>query len=102
MEYNHEFTNENIRIIESNKNLEFYVKTISWYSPFEFFTIWVKVESICQPALPQQILKIIDKIIHNRKYFIICEECNKTVLSGNSNNQLICNSCASTNHGIVY
>lgn len=99
---NHEFTNENIRIIEVNNNIEFYVRTITWYSPFEFFNIWVKVENKCLPLSPNEIIAVVDEIINNRKFFIFCKECNKPTLIGNSNDHVICNGCSSVKHGIVY
>jgi len=78
------------------------VCTIHWPHPHEPTTEWRTVETLPQNADEETIAAAQQRLLHNPKFFRICEECQTRKPVGWMHNQNICQGCASANHGAVY
>ena len=75
---------------------------ISWPHPHEPEGTWVTVTELPAGASQERIDRQISKILRNRKYFRVCQECGERKPVGWMHNARICQGCAEKHHGVCY
>jgi len=90
------------RTIPVPSGLALEVGTIHWTSSYESTMEWIAAEVLPKNADEETIAAAQQRLLHNPKFFRICEECQTRNPVGWMHNQTICQGCASANHGVVY
>jgi hypothetical protein len=78
------------------------VRTISWHGPHTPVSRWVKGATLsCEAAAPD-VEKAVQALLRNPKFFAVCGECSERKPVGYMHDEIMCQGCASRNHGVVY
>ena len=75
---------------------------ITWPHPHEPKTHWHTVAMLLGDAKSRDTVKERRKLLDNKRYFGVCTECRERNPIGWMHDDAICQSCAESNHGIVY
>jgi hypothetical protein len=97
-----ELIQEFTRVQRLKKRIVVQVKWITWPHPHEPTSRWLTVKKLTSDADDLSIAAERGKILHNLKYFAVCEECHELNPIGWMLDEHICQSCAEQNHGVIF
>ena len=75
---------------------------ILWKGSHEPRSHWRQVMTLPAETDAAAMIKAIDAILHDGRYFGVCKECNERLPAGWMLSNRLCHRCASTNHGVVF
>lgn len=97
-----EIASEFMQVKQENDGIHILVCDISWPHHHEPVSSWTVASVLPKASSTQEVDFKIQAILQNKKYFQICQECGERNPRGWMHNEVICQSCAEKNHGVVY
>ncbi len=97
-----ELVQDMTRVQSSEKQIIVEVAVIDWPHPHEPRISWALASTLPLSSTSTRIEAVRRKLIKNRKFFALCEECGERKSKGHMFSGKICMSCAERNHGVVY
>ena len=98
----HELVQNMTRVQISEKQVIVEVAVIDWPHPHEPRISWVLASTLPLSSTSTSIDAARSKLMNNRNFFALCEECGERKSKGHMFSGKICMSCAERNHGVVY
>jgi hypothetical protein len=93
---------EFIRTVPGVSAIVIEVRMISWPHPHEPESAWITAAELPSGASQDRVGKAVRKLLKDRKYFRVCQECKERNPVGWTHDSKICQSCAERNHGVCY
>lgn len=78
------------------------VCTISWPLPYDPQSTWVAVSVLPAGSSQKGVERAMAKVLRDKRYFRVCQECEERNPVGWMHNTKICQSCAEKHHGVCY
>jgi len=78
------------------------VCTISWPLPHEPESTWITAAELPSGASQDRVDKAVRKLLKDRHYFRVCQDCNERNPVGWMHDSKICQTCAEQHHGVCY
>ena len=78
------------------------VCTISWPHPHEPMSTWVVAAELPAGASQDELDRTVRRLLRDRKYFKVCQECGERKPDGWMHDARICQACAEKHHGVCY
>lgn len=78
------------------------VLVITWLNPGHPQTSWHSLLTLDDPTDSSAILAARRKVLEDRRYFAVCQECSERNPTGWMHDRKICQGCAQRNHRVVY
>lgn len=80
-----------------------FVKTVIWEGPHQPLSKWDKIKEIRISDIEgfHSIEKEINLVKTDKKYFLTCSMCKKTIICGHMHDEKICQGCAEKT-GVIY
>lgn len=75
---------------------------IRWPHPHNPESHWHVAMILAPTATESETEAAVGQVLHDRRYFRVCEECGTRQPDGWMFGDAICQSCAERNHGVVY
>ncbi len=91
-----------IKVETRPKDTQISVCLITWSGPHTPESHWQVVTVLPPDTDTQSIAKASGKILHDKRFFRVCEECQQRNPDGWMHGESICQGCASKKYGIVY
>jgi hypothetical protein len=93
---------DNWLIIIAGDPIEIYVIVVgAWEISHPIWTL-TKATSLAKDSDTDKIKQATDKILKNKKYFVVCDECSSHLPAGYMHSDTYCMGCAQSKYGIVY
>lgn len=86
----------------SSKGIALRVCRITWPHPHEPKSHWRTVLVLPASTSTETVKMEMHKLLRNKKFFAVCEECHERNPTGLMETGKICQACAEQNHGVVY
>jgi len=78
------------------------VRTISWRGAHTPTSTWVPGTTVSSGATDTEVDEAVLTLLHDPRFFRTCRECCKRKPVGWMDDEIVCQACATRNHGVVY
>jgi NADH pyrophosphatase NudC (nudix superfamily) len=97
-----ELSQQFFRSEASGDGVRIFVQAITWAGPHTPEATWECAARLPATADAASIAAQVQTLLHDARYFRLCEECGTRNPRGWMHNETFCQACAESCHGIVY
>lgn len=91
-----------VRVNRTKQEIHILVCVIRWTGPHTSTKTWLGVGTLPSGAPETDVQSAMASMLHNPRFFRVCEECRQRKPAGRMHSTSICHGCAEANHGVIH